>query len=297
MKKLALLSIAAALTASSAVAASVTLKTGGIDGNYHSVAGKSYVKEAKKQGIRMSLATSKGSGENIEEVNNSRNKAGLVQRNVLTAYQDNKEGFDNVGGIASVGMECGFVVVPAIDNVPLTLADVAGEKFAAGKKNSGTRITFDQLASVNPELATFKAKNKGGELSLGKVESGKFGGMFFVSVPDPKNPLIKEVVSNPNLAFANISKFNLGEYGEGKKPDLTHQRVPVETNMLGSKVTQRATGICTSIDIVVDEEKMPEALQVALYKAAKNVRVQKSTLFSLYNDAKNKAVDTASKFK
>lgn len=287
MKKLASIALVAAL-ALTASAAPIKLMTGGIDGTYHNVAGKSFVKESKKVGLTTRLKLSNGSGENIEAVVGSRNTAALAQRNVVTYFQDTKEGYDDVGSVATVGMECGFLVVPAVDGIPLTLADIAGEKIAIGKKNSGTEITFNQLKSVNPILTEFKTKSKGGVIALSKVESGRFGAMFFVTVPDPKNTLIKEVVSNPNLAFARIGNLNLGDYGKGKKPDLVHKRVPVETNFIGNKVTQRAMGICTSIDIIVDEEKMPESIQIAINRAAKNVRVQKSTLFSMFEDAKNK---------
>lgn len=288
MKRITKLSIVAAVLASTAIAAPLTLNTGGVDGNYHSVAGKSAVKEGKKQGLSVRLATSKGSEENIQRVNGTR-QAGLVQRNVLTQYQEEHEGFDSVTDVATIGMECGFMVVPAIDNQPLTLADIQGEKIAIGKKGSGTAITFNQLSKNNADLQALKALSKGGERALGKVASGRYGAMFFVSIPDPKNPLIKEVASNPNLGFANMSQMNLGVYGEGKKPDLFPKRVPVQTNWSGKEVTQTASGICTSVDVVIDEDKMPDSMQDAIYKMSKNVRVQKATLFSMFNEAKAKA--------
>lgn len=297
MKRIAKLSLVVAVAASALSAASITVKAGSPEGNYTKVAGKSMVKQGKKQGLSVTLKTSNGSGENIEAVRGTRNVAAFAQRNVVTYYQDTKEGYDSVEEVATIGKECGFLVVPAVNNIPLTLTDIAGEKIAIGAKTSGTAITFNQLASANPALAEFSVKNKGGERTLGKVESGRLGGMFFVSVPDPKNPLIKEVVNNSNLAFANISSLSLGEYGEGKKPDLTHERVPVDTNITGSKVTQRAPGICTSIDVIVDADKMPEPIQSALYQASKDVRVQKATMFSLFNDAKSAASSAVNKLK
>lgn len=283
MKKLLIAALATV-----AVASATTLHTGGQGKNYNGVIGPSLQKQASKQGINLTVVTSKGSVDNLNKVVGT-SDLGLAQANVVNPLIDSDPKYENIGSLGSVGVECAFPVVPVVDGRPAKLSSLAGENIAAGRVGSGDRFSFNQLAEMNPELAALNAKPRGGLLYLGKVANGYYGASFFFSIPDPKNELIKEVLNNPKITFADAEEIKLGKLGEGRNPSLFYQDLKLGNTAM--------TAVCTNVNVIADESKIDQHTAGQIYKATKDVRAKQVTAKDMFNDAKSWGLNIWNKVK
>lgn len=268
---------AATVASAKGMGEKLTIYTGSTTGNYHKVVGPNLKKALEKMNYKVRLVPSKGSVENINKVKDQENVFGLGQTDVAMNYIDEQEGFDTVGRNGNLGQECGFLVASSdIDD----LSALAGKKVAVGKKDSGTLFTYENLATVDENLAAVSAKPKGGKRYVGKVANNAYAAYWFVSVPDPKNKTISDVVDNEKVDFMSLSDVNLGKFAEGDNPVYTHEVVPVKKNLL-DKVTMEAEAICTSITVLADEEATSERVLNDMYEASKQVDIASKSLFGM----------------
>jgi len=282
--------VGSALTTASAT--DIILNTGDVNGNYHKVIGKSLKKELEKRGHSVTLKSSLGSVANIQAVKGKANIIGIVQADVARTFIEHEKGYDSVGITGNLGEECGFLVVRA-DGVD-DIKELKGKKVACGKDGSGTLFTFHNLLTQNPDVKDLNLKYKSGKRYIGKVDNKSFGAYFFMSVPDPKNEKIKEVVKNKNLDFLPMDDLKLGELGKGDNPVYSILNVPVQKSFTG-KDKRTVKTVCTYATIVVDEDATSEKVLNDIYEASKNVRTTHHTVWGfskgLLDKAKNK-IDT-----
>jgi len=267
----------------------ITLHTGSANGNYNTVIGKSLKKELEKLGHSVVLKTSAGSVANIQAVKGKANIIGIAQADVARSFIKNEKGYDNVGITGNLGSECGFLVVRA-DGVD-DIKELKGKKVACGKEGSGTLFTFHNLLNQNSEVKGLDLKYKSGKRYIGKIDNKSYGAYFFMSMPDPKNNQIKEVVANKNLDFLPLDDLKLGDLGKGDNPIYSILNVPVKKSFTG-KSQRTVSTVCTHATIVVDEDATSEKVLNDIYEASKNVRSTQQTLWGfsqgLINKAKNK---------
>ena len=264
----------------------IVLNTGSSSGNYYKVIGKSLKKELEKLGHSVVLKTSLGSVANIQAVKGKANVIGIAQADVARGFIEKEKGYDDVGITGNLGSECGFLVVRA-DGAD-DMKELKGKKVACGKEGSGTLFTFHSLLTQNPEMKGLKLKYKSGKRYIGKVDNKSYGAYFFMSMPDPENDQIKEVVKNKNLDFLPMDEFKLGEFGKGDNPIYSILEVPVKKSFTG-KSQRTVTTVCTHATIVVDEEATSEKVLNDIYEASKNVRSTQQTLWGFSKELIDKA--------
>ena len=266
----------------------IILNTGDANGNYHKVIGKSLKKELEKRGHNVVLKPSKGSVANIQAVKGKANVIGIVQADVARSFIDKEKGFDNVGMTGNLGSECGFLVVRTDGEDDIK--DLKGKKVACGKEGSGTLFTFHNLLAQNPDIKDLNLKYKSGKRYIGKVDNKSYGAYFFMSVPDPKNEEIKEVVKNKDLDFLPLDELKIGELGKGDNPIYSILEVPVEKSFTG-KHKRSVNTICTYATIVVDEDATSEKVLNDIYEASKSVRSTHQTIWGFSKGLVDKAKD------
>jgi len=278
--------ISSAITTASAE--KIILNTGNIDGNYHKVIGKNLKKELEKRGHTVVLKSSLGSVANIQAVKGQANVIGIAQADVARAFINDEKGYDSVGLTGNLGSECGFLVVRA-DGAD-DIKELKGKKVACGKEGSGTLFTFHNLSTLNPDISELNLKYKSGKRYIGKVDNKSYGAYFFMSVPDPKNDNIKEVVSNEKLDFLPLDELKLGEFGKGDNPIYTITNVPVKKSFTG-KTKKTVKTVCTYATIVVDEDATSEKVLNDVYEASKSVRSTQQTVWGFSKGLLDKAKD------
>jgi TRAP transporter TAXI family solute receptor len=266
--------ISSALTTISAD--EITINTGDVNGNYHKIIGESLKKELEKLGHTVVLKSSSGSVENIQAVKGKANVIGIAQADVARNFIEQEKGYDSIGLTGNLGSECAFLVVRA-DGVD-DIKELKGKKVACGKEGSGTLFTFHNILSQNTDIKDLELKHKSGKRYIGKVDNKSYGAYFFMSVPDPKNDKIEEVVNNKNLDFLPMDDLKLGELGKGDNPIYSILDVPVEKSFTGKNIRTVST-ICTHATIVVDEDTSSEKVLNDIYEASKNVRSTQQTVW------------------
>jgi TRAP transporter TAXI family solute receptor len=272
----------------------IILHTGDVNGNYHTVIGKSLKKELEKHGHTVVLKSSLGSVANVQKVKGKANIIGIVQADVARNFIEHEKGYDNVGITGNLGSECGFLVVRA-DGVD-DIKELKGKKVACGKEGSGTLFTFHNLLSQNEDVKDLNLKYKSGKRYIGKVDNKSYSAYFFMSVPDPKNDKIKEVVSNKNLDFLPMDDLKLGDLGKGDNPIYTILDVPVEKSFTG-KNKRTVNTVCTYATLVVDEDATSEKVLNDIYEASKKVRSTQQTVWGFSKGFINKVKDKIEKLK
>jgi TRAP-type uncharacterized transport system substrate-binding protein len=286
LKKILLSTLVVGSSITSVQADNIVLHTGSANGNYNKIIGKSLKKELEKLGHSVVLKTSLGSVANIQAVKGKANTIGIAQADVARSFIENEKGYDDVGITGNLGSECGFLVIRA-DGVD-DIKELKGKKVACGKEGSGTLFTFHSLLNENPDFKGLDLKYKSGKRYIGKVDNKSYGAYFFMSMPDPKNEQIKEVVSNKNLDFLPLDDLKLGELGKGDNPIYSILDVPVKKSFTGE--TQRTVNtVCTYATIVVDEEATSEKVLNDIYEASKNVRSTQQTLWGFSKGLIDKA--------
>lgn len=275
-----------AVATSSLLADAITIYTGSETGNYHKVIGKSLKDSLEKRGHTVTLKTSKGSVENIQNVAGQKNVIGLAQADVARGLIESDEKYSDIGMNGNLGYECLFTTVRAdgADN----WADITG-KIAAGATGSGTLYTVQQLVKMNP-LPKATLEEKQGERYIGKVENKSYGAYTFMSIPDPKNSKILEVMDNKEVDFLPMHDLELGALGEGDNPVYTKMSVPTEKSFLG-KTKSTLDTICTHATIVVDENTTSEKVLDDLYFVSKEIQTQSQTAYGFASTWLKKAGD------
>jgi TRAP-type uncharacterized transport system substrate-binding protein len=264
----------------------IILHTGSANGNYNKVIGKSLKKELEKLGHSVQLKTSAGSVANIQAVKGKANIIGIAQADVARSFIENEKGYDDVGITGNLGSECGFLVVRA-DGAD-DIKELKGKKVACGKEGSGTLFTFHNLLNQNPDIKGLDLKSKSGKRYIGKIDNKSYGAYFFMSMPDPKNNQIKEVVANKNLDFLPLDDLKLGDLGKGDNPIYSILDVPVKKSFTGEN-QRTVTTVCTHATIVIDEEATSEKVLNDIYEASKNVRSTQQTLWGFSKGLIDKA--------
>jgi TRAP transporter TAXI family solute receptor len=283
---LSTLFVASSLT--TATAADLILNTGDVNGNYHKVIGKNLKKELEKRGHTVTLKSSLGSVANIQAVKGKANVIGITQADVARNFIADEKGYDSVGITGNLGSECGFLVVRA-DGAD-DIKELKGKKVACGKEGSGTLFTFHTLLTENQDIKDLNLKYKSGKRYIGKVDNKSYGAYFFMSVPDPKNEKIKEVVKNKNLDFLPMDDLKLGELGKGDNPIYSIIDVSVEKSFTG-KDKRTVKTVCTYATIVVDEDATSEKVLNDIYEASKEVRSTQQTVWGFSKNLIEKAKD------
>jgi len=276
--------VASSLTSLSAV--EIVLNTGNVNGNYHKVIGKTLKKELEKKGHTVVLKSSLGSVANIKAVKGKANVIGIAQADVARTFIDKEKGYGSVGITGNLGKECGFMVVRA-DGAD-DMKELKGKKVACGKEGSGTLFTFNNLLSQNTNINDLTLAYKSGKRYIGKVDNKSYGAYFFMSVPDPKNEQIKEVVKNKNLDFLPMDEFKLGEFGKGENPIYSMIEVPVKKSFTG-KHKKTVHTVCTYATLVVDEDATSEKVLNDIYEASKKVRSSHRTIWGVSTGLLDKA--------
>ncbi len=254
----------------------ITIHTGSVNGNYHKIIGQSLKKELEKLGHTVVLKSSSGSVENIQAVKGKANVIGIAQADVAKNFIEQEKGYDSIGLTGNLGSECAFLVVRA-DGVD-DIKELKGKKVACGKEGSGTLFTFHNILTQNPDIKDLDLKHKSGKRYVGKVDNKSYAAYFFMSMPDPKNDQIEEVVKNKNLDFLPMDELKLGELGKGDNPTYSILDVPIEKSFTG-KNKRTVNTICTHATIVVDEDKSSEKVLNDIYEASKNVRSTQQTVW------------------
>jgi len=278
--------VASSLTTLGAV--EIILNTGNVNGNYHKVIGKSLKKELEKRGHTVVLKSSLGSVANIKAVKGKANVIGIAQADVARTFIKNEKDYKSVGITGNLGNECGFLVVRA-DGVD-DMKELKGQKVACGKEGSGTLFTFNNLLSENTDITDVTLAYKSGKRYIGKVDNKSYGAYFFMSVPDPKNDKIKEVVKNKNLDFLPMDNLKLGEFGKGDNPIYSVLNVAVEKSFTG-KDKRTVKTVCTYATLVVDEDATSEKVLNDVYEASKSVRSTQQTIWGFSKGLIEKAKD------
>ena len=203
----------AAGTAAPSLAADMGIVTGGEKGTYYQF-GLNLKALMKTQGINLSVATSKGSVENVFAVyQRPATQLGIVQSDVL-AFVARVETDPVLKRIATKIK----MVFPLYNEEVHILGrkglagfdDLADKRVAIGREGSGTYLTARLMFKV-AEIEPRQMVNIDGDEALAELKAGRVDAMFYVAGA-PVKLFAESVGEADNLAFVPVMNKSIGEF-------------------------------------------------------------------------------------
>lgn len=226
-----LITLLYALLAVTAHADELSITTGRAGGAYFE-AGKDL---AKALGISPAAArASGGSEQNLERLMRGEAAIGFTQIDAYATFlRRNPADAANVEIVGSFGQEC--VYVAALENG--AVADDGdlqkeGMRVAVGAAGSGSAITWQYMATLEPGFAKAKAVYEGGTTQLAKLLAGQIDAFLWVSSPAKLDQeFLATVRGNKKLRLVPVTDWDLN----GKLPSgeavYTFEKMKVEKGM------------------------------------------------------------------
>lgn len=240
----------------------VIFTTGKTGGAYNGFARK-YQEILEKQGVELILRVSKGSIENISNLESGIAAVGFVQ-----------------GGTAEKTAESGLLALGSLYNEPLwvfhrknsgftALSDLKSMKLIIGAEGSGTRALVEQLLGENKILegATLLPGNNGSDLDL--LKSSQVDAVFMVAAPTSEK--VRAFLEDESIALMN---FDRAEAYQRRMKYLTHVKLPRGMVDLSKDMPSKdITLLAATANLVVRDDLHP-AIQDLLLQAAEEVHGQ-----------------------
>lgn len=190
-------------------AAEVTITTGRAGGAYHGT-GLELAKAAglPPQAVRESL----GSEQNLERLGRGEASIGFAQIDAYATYlRRNPAQAQNVEILGSLGRECVYVAA-ASDGKVREDGDLQkeGMRVAVGAAGSGSAITWQYMATLEPGFAKAKAVYEGGTTQLAKLLAGQIDAFLWVSSPAKLDQeFLATVRGNKKLRLVPVTDWDL----------------------------------------------------------------------------------------
>lgn len=178
----------------------VKMTTGGETGGYFKF-GQRYAELMKAQGIKLEIATSAGSIENVKRLNDPASgfKLGLVQGGI-----SNSELSPELVSIGRVFLEPLWVFHRAVDQFE-RLSDLKGRRLAIGPDGSGTRQLAETLLKSNLVTAdNSKLLPLSGQAAVDALMKSEVEAIFLAFAPEA--PLIQQLLRDDKLRLMNFAQ-------------------------------------------------------------------------------------------
>ena len=252
----------------------VKMTTGSETGGYFKF-GQRYAELMKAQGIKLEIATSAGSIENIKRLNDPATgfKLGLVQGGI-----SNSELSPDLVSIGRVFLEPLWVFHRAADRVE-RLSDLKGRRLAVGADGSGTRqlaetlLKSNQVTIENSRLAPLSGQNAVDALLESEVDA-----IFLAFAPEA--PLIQQLLRDDRLQLMN---FVQSEAYTRLFPYLTHVVLPQGVVDLEKNIPPQDVSLVAAQAALVARKDLHPALAELLVDAATAVH-SKGSVFQRLKD-------------
>jgi hypothetical protein len=158
--RLLLLVTALMAWAAPSTAADLVLSTGPAKGSYHYIGERLKTELLVGHEQRIELVASAGSSENLTRLDDPESpvNVALTQADVLSLFlKENPRFTDRFVQLGDVGKECAFLIGSARSPATtFTELKTAGGKVSIGGDDSGAKVTFNSLASLDPSLARLR---------------------------------------------------------------------------------------------------------------------------------------------
>ena len=233
MKKIILLTLAAAVIASSAFAETIT--TGSKKGTYFRVGNNL----ADLIGQGHIVLPSKGSVENLDRLMSGEAQIGIVQMDAYAWYigrhPEAKSELEIMGGLYQ---ECAYLAVQCKGKVQ-NEDDLQKKKnitIAVGKKGSGTAVTWDYMIQLEDSYKNAGITLSGGTRSLGKLAAKQIDAVMWVTKPNLKGKMASTVMKNKDLCLVGFNDKDLNDkLPSTGKPVYTFEKIDTAKGFLNDK--------------------------------------------------------------
>jgi TRAP-type uncharacterized transport system substrate-binding protein len=259
------------LLASVAHAEAVKIGAGSSDGEYANIIVPAINDALQEYGYSAVAETSAGTQEDIEKVISGQIVAALTQLDVaalnMTYEKDPNENLLLLWG--RIAPKVLFCVAHQGGRVATydELTDDEQEtplKVSVGDEKGGTALTFQYLMKLDPALKNITFQHKGKtKVEINRLISGRRDLVCFMTMPDPKNELIRGVIEHDELFFISFDNPAFDKAKIGKNRIYEVVEVPVTKGFWGFNQKKVKT-IVTWVGMVVNENQIDESLLDAL---------------------------------
>ena len=197
----------------------VRLSTGQDNSAYEEF-GKKYAAALAKQGIKVELVPSAGSGENLHRLKAGEVDIAFVQSGSTDEEAAQREGLVSLGSLFTEPL---WLFLRETKGKPITrLTQLKGLKINYGPKGAGAPRLFKQVLALNgvepDDVIRSSLANTPATVAL---LDGSIDGLVFTSAPDA--PLIQMLLQTPGI---KLFDFNQAEAYARKLPFLSHVVLP-----------------------------------------------------------------------
>jgi TRAP transporter TAXI family solute receptor len=237
------------------------LSTGAEGGAYH-LYGQRYRELLAREGVRVELAPSSGSVENLER---------------LTRPEGASVAFVQ-GGVGSPSAQRGLVTLAALYYEPLwifqragqdstLLAQLAGKRVAIGPEGSGTRaLALTLLEAAGAARDRARLLPLAGAEAADALLDGRIDAALFVAGPDA--PVIQRLLHDPRVRLMSVGQ---AEALERRFPFLARLTLPRGAIDLAADLPRRDVTLIATTAYLVGREDFHPALVSLLLEAAQRV--------------------------
>ncbi|HZW12268.1 MAG TPA: TAXI family TRAP transporter solute-binding subunit [Noviherbaspirillum sp.] len=240
----------------------VSLATGQ-DNSAYEVFGKKYLEKLAKLGIKVQLAPSLGSQENLQRLKEDAVDLAFVQSGTTEQEEAERKGLVSLGSLFT---EPVWLFLREKKNVD-RLTQLRGLKINVGPEGTGVPGLFKKILAVNGVEPN--------ELALGSLENtpatvelleGRIDGLVFSSAPDA--PLIQMLLQTPGI---KLFDFPQAEAYTRRFPFLSHVMLPRGIVDLGRNIPPKDYHLIAPTATLVAREGVHPALIDLFVQAAADV--------------------------
>jgi len=252
-------------------AETIKIGAGSSDGEYANIIVPAINEALQEYGYTALAETSAGTQEDIDKIISGQIVAALSQLDVaalnMTAEKDPNENLLLLWG--RIAPKALFCVAHRGGNVASydDLTDEEQEtplKVSVGDEKGGTALTFQYLMKLDPNLKNITFYHKGKtRVEINRLISGRRDLVCFLTMPDPKNELIRGVMEHDELFFINIDNPAFDQVKIGTNRIYEIVEIPVTCGFLGFN-QEKVKTIQSWVTMVVNEDKIDESLLDAL---------------------------------
>jgi len=241
------------------------LGTGSKKGEYY----KHGIRLATSTDVKINIAKSRGSLENLKKIMSGEFQMGFAQKDVYNWFRKkNPEVESKIDLLIDIREECVFAVArkdSKIDSDSDLQSD--GVKIGVGKNGSGSQITWENMKMLEPGFKKAIASPFGGSRGLAKVQSGQLDALLFVMSPNLNNKMISRITHNAELRFIPITDWDLNDKLPSGKQVYNFKKVTVKH---GTFMDDTVKTICTTESLFVstdmDEDDVDEIIDAVMSK-------------------------------
>lgn len=222
------------------------------------------------------VLSSKGSVQNLDRLASGEADIAIVQLDALAWYANKKPAeAANIEVLGPLYKECAYMAVNCKGKIGDEDDIKKGVTIAAGKKGSGSAVSWDYMRQLNTAYKDAAVVFQGGPRALGKLASSPdsgVDGVLWVIKPDiSKNKSLKTVMKNDNLCMIDLDDYSLNnEFKPLGKPIYEFMKIDIAKGLFNDK---EITVPCVDAVLVarsdIDEELLDEVADTVLnYKAS-----------------------------